>query len=165
VNWRQSLADHLRSGQVSRVIYGSIIGLALVLTLEAHPPEIAVVIGTLLATALAVALAELYSELVGGRARAGLGGPTEPWSVVASESVAVAFGVAFPSLFFVAAALGWLDVDAAFSLAKWSGLGLIAGYGYVAGRLSGSRPSGALLEALAVGLIGGVLIALKALVH
>ena len=53
------LASHLRSGQVSRVIYGSIIGLALILTLEAHPPRVAVVVGTLLATALAVALAEL----------------------------------------------------------------------------------------------------------
>ena len=165
MNWRQGLADHLRSGQVARVIYGSIIGLALILTLEVHPPEIGVIIGTLVATAVAVALAELYSELVGGRARAGLGGPTEPWRVVVSESVAVAFGVAFPSLFFVAAALDLVDVDTAFRLAKWSGVGLIAGYGYVAGRLSGSRPSAALLEALAVALIGGVLIGLKALVH
>jgi hypothetical protein len=33
------LAWHLRSRQVSRVIYGAIIGLALVVALEAHPPR------------------------------------------------------------------------------------------------------------------------------
>ena len=159
------LATHLRSGQVSRVVYGSIIGLALVLTLEAHPPRLGVAIGTLLATALAVALAELYSEVIGGRARAAMGGPSEPVGAIASEAFAVAFGVAFPSVFFVAAALGLFDYDLAFVLAKWTGLGLIAAYGYVAGRLSGAGPGRALLEAAGVALVGGVLIVLKALVH
>ena len=159
------LASHLRSGQVSRVVYGSIIGLALVLTLEAHPPSVGVAIGTLVATAIAVALAELYSELIGGRARASLGGSTEPLGAIASDAAAVAFGVASPSVFFVAAALGLVGYDLAFTLAKWTGLCVIAGYGYVAGRLSGSGPAGALLEAAGVALIATVLIVLKALVH
>ena len=30
---------HLRSGGVSRVVYGAIIGLALIVTLQLHPPE------------------------------------------------------------------------------------------------------------------------------
>ena len=55
------LVSHLRSNQVSRVIYGSIIGLALVVALEGHPPRSAAVIATLIGTAIAVALAELYS--------------------------------------------------------------------------------------------------------
>lgn len=159
------LASHLRSGQVSRVVYGSIIGLALVLTLEAHPPSVAVAVGTLLATAVAVALAELYSELVGSRARSSLGGSTEPVRVIVGDTVAVAFGIAFPSLFFVAVTLNLLEYDTAFTLAKWTGLGLIAGYGYVAARLSGTRTSGALIQAVVVALIGATLIALKALVH
>ena len=32
------VANHLDGRQVSRVVYGSIIGLALVVGLEAHPP-------------------------------------------------------------------------------------------------------------------------------
>jgi hypothetical protein len=56
--------DHLRSTQVSNVIYGAIIGLVLV-TLEHHPLRSTVMVGTLLATALAVGLAELYSEIIG----------------------------------------------------------------------------------------------------
>jgi hypothetical protein len=114
---------------------------------------------------VAVALAELYSELIGGRASASLGGEPEPLRAVAGDTVAVAFGVAFPSVFFVASALGLFDYDFAFTIAKWTGLVLIAGYGYVAARLSGSSPGRALLEAAGVALIGGVLIALKALVH
>src|SRR5215208_8372317 len=58
------VTSHLDGRQVSRVVYGSIIGLALVVGLEAHPPGAGAVIATLLGTGLAVGLAELYSELV-----------------------------------------------------------------------------------------------------
>ena len=60
---------HLGSRQVARVLYGSIIGLALVLTLEVHPPEDGTVVGSIIATAIAVGLAELYSEVVGMETR------------------------------------------------------------------------------------------------
>jgi hypothetical protein len=53
----------------------------------------------------------------------------------------------------------------AFSLAKWSGLGLIFAYGFAASRLAGSSLATALLHAAFVGAIGGALIVLKALVH
>ena len=159
------IASHLGSGNVSRVVYGSIIGLALVLTMEAHPSSAGVAIGTLLATAVAVALAELYSELIGRRARSSVGGSVESWEEIAQDSLAVAFGVAFPSVFFLAAILGFYEFETAFTVAKWTGLGLIAAYGYAAARLEGKGTTGALLQALSVGLIAGVLIALKALVH
>ena len=159
------LASHLLSGQVSRVVYGSIIGLALVLTMEAHPPTAGAAVGTLLATAVAVALAELYSEWVGARTRSSLGGSTEPLRTVVSVAAAVAFGIAFPSVFFIAVTLHLIDYETAFRLAKWTGLGLIAGYGYLAARLSGTGTSGALLQAVSVGLIAALLIGLKALVH
>jgi hypothetical protein len=68
-------------------------------------------------------------------------------------------------LYFVLAALGVMKLDTAFTAAKWTGLGLIAGYGYAAGRLSGSSQVIAVLHALAVALIGIALIGFKALVH
>jgi hypothetical protein len=163
--WRSGLFAHLRSGQVSRVVYGSIIGLALVLTLQAHANPPMVVVGSLVATGLAVGLAELYSEEVGARVRSGVGGHAEPLRVVVTDTVAVAFGIAFPSVFFVAAQLGLVEVATAYHLAKWTGLGLIAAYGYLAARLSGSRPAGALLQAGGVAVIAAALIVVKALLH
>ena len=44
----------------------------------------------------------------------------------------MAFGVAFPSVFFILAAAGAMEQDTAFTVAKWTGLGLIALYGVVA---------------------------------
>jgi hypothetical protein len=67
---RHAIDAQLGSRQVSRVISGSIIGLALVLVLDAHPTSTGVVIASLLATALAVALAELYSDIFFGWLRA-----------------------------------------------------------------------------------------------
>ena len=163
--WRAWLASHLRSGQVSRVVYGSIIGLALVLTLEAHPSTPMVAVGTLVASGLAVALAELYSEVVGARVRAGAGGHAEPMGTAVTDAIAVAFGVAFPAVFFLAVPVGLLDFETAFTVAKWTGLGLIAGYGYVAARLSGAAVAGSLLQAGGVAVIAAVLIAVKALLH
>ena len=159
------IARHLDSHQVSRVVYGSILGLALVVALEAHPPGSGAMIATLIGTAVAVALAELYSELIGlqvrGHRRARSGERRE----LVADIGAVTFGVAFPAVFFILAALGVFDEDTAFDAAKWSGLGLIGLYGFVGARVSGAGPVRSLLQASAVALIAGALIGLKALVH
>jgi hypothetical protein len=79
--------------------------------------------------------------------------------------IAVALGIAFPAAFFAVAAIGAIETDTAFAIAKWSGLGLIGFYGYAAGRLAGESHVRSLLQGLAVALIGALLIALKALIH
>ena len=159
------VAEHLGSEQVARVIYGSIVGLALVVALEPHPPTAAAVGAILVTTAIAVALAELYSDVVGTRIR--LRGPLgkQQRRETRADVIAVAAGAAFPAVFFVLAAAGAIKLDLAFTLAKWSGLGLIAAYGYAAGRLSGAAVGRSLLHALAVGAIGAAVILVKALVH
>jgi hypothetical protein len=163
--WRLRMVAHLRSGQVSRVVYGSIIGLALVLTLEAHPTTERVAIGTLVATGLAVGLAELYSEVIGARTQVALGGEVEPISVIFLDTVAVFLGIAFPVVFFIASGFGLMEMDTAFTVAKWTGLALIAAYGYLAARLSGATGLRAVLHASGVAAIATLLIAFKALLH
>jgi hypothetical protein len=79
--------------------------------------------------------------------------------------VAVAVGVGFPAVFFILAATDVIGTDTAFNLAKWSGLGLFAFYGYWAARLSGSSARGAAVQALVVAAIGAALITLKAILH
>jgi hypothetical protein len=147
------------------VLYGAVIGLALVVALEAHPPTAGQAAAAVLGTAVAVGLAEIYSELVGTEARTRQPVRLPKLRSIAAEAVAVVFGAGFPAIFFVLAAAGALDLSLAFTLSKWTGLGLICAYGFVAGRLSGSGAGGAMLHAAAVGAIGGILIALKALVH
>jgi hypothetical protein len=162
---RRFVVAHLGSPQVSRVVYGSIIGLALVVALEAHPPPPGAVIATLIGTAVAVALAELYSELVGFETTRRRKADSGELRHLAVDVAAVGFGISFPAVFFLLAALESLEDETAFELAKWTGLGLIGIYGFAGARLSGASMAVALLQATAVALIGAVLIVLKALVH
>jgi hypothetical protein len=150
---------------VSRVIYGAIIGLALIVALEEHPPSPGVVIGSLLGTAVAVGLAELYSDFLGTEARMRRHVRDAEVREMARDVAAVAFGIAFPVVFFVLAAAHAIEEDTAFTIAKWAGVGLIGFYGFSAARLAGESLPASALRALAVGLIGAFLIALKALLH
>ena len=162
---RRAIEAHLGTQQVARVIYGAIISMALVVSLQAHPPPPGVVAATLLATAAAVGLAEFYSEVVGSQTRTRRRVGREAAGEIFEDVAAVAFGIAFPAVFFLLAAAGVLEDGTAFTVAKWSGLGLISFYGFIAGRLAGAGVWVSALQALAVCVIGGVLIAFKALVH
>jgi hypothetical protein len=68
-------------------------------------------------------------------------------------------------VFFILAALGVFALHSAVAVAKWSGLALIGAYGFVGARLAGSTVAASLMQALAVGAIGGILIAVKAVLH
>ncbi len=157
--------DHLESSQVSRVIYGAIIGLALVVALEPHPPSAGVMVGTLVGSAVAVGLAELYSEIVGAEVRTRHRVSRARVGEAMHDVAAVGFGIAFPAVFFLLSVAGLVDLAAAFELAKWSGLGLIGFYGFCAARLAGTGLLSAFAQAATVALIGGFLIGLKALIH
>jgi hypothetical protein len=162
---REAIRAHLDSPQVARVVYGSIIGLALVAALEAHPPDAGFMVGALIATALAVGLAELYSEVLGGETRARRRLAAAEVRHMAIDACAVAFGIAFPALFFVLAAAGALEEHTAFTVAKWTGLGLIGAYGFAASRLAGQSTAGALVRGVGIAAVGAFLIAIKAILH
>jgi hypothetical protein len=147
------------------VIYGAIIALALIVALQAHPPGPGAVAATLLGTAVAVGLAELYSDVVGTETRLHRRVGRAELREMAGEASGVAFGIAFPAVFFFLAAADVMEEPTAFRIAKWSGLGLIGFYGFSAARLAGETVPASLLRAATVGLIGAFLIALKALVH
>jgi len=164
-SFRAAISRHLASRDMSRVIYGAIIGLALVLALQQHPPSATQAFGALVATAIAVGLADVYSEYVGAEARHQRAVTREELSGLFADAGWVAFGAGFPAVFLFLAAVGLIDDDTAFNLAKWTGLGLILTYGYVAGRLAGNPVARALLHSAWLGVIAGALIALKALLH
>jgi hypothetical protein len=161
----RAVEEHLGSNQVARVIYGAIIGLAVVVALEHHPPTAGVMVGTVLGTAVAVGLAELYAEVIGAEVRTRHRVEREHFGEIAIDVGAVVLGVGFPAVFFLLAAVGVMEVESAFTFAKWSGLGLIGFYGFAAARLAGAKLTTALIQATAVALIGAFLIVLKALIH
>jgi hypothetical protein len=160
-----AIREHLGPTQFSRLIYGAMIGLALIVGLEHEEPDPAVMAGTLAATGVAIGLTELYSEFlgteVGTRRRVDHARSRE----IAANVAALFFGASFPAIFFVLAAAGVMDIDTAFEVAKWSGLPLTASYGLAAARLRGEAWPAALFQAAVVALIGALLIAFKALVH
>ena len=159
------IEEHLGSEQVSRVVYGAIIGMALIVVLEHHPPSAGVTTATLMATAVAVGLAEAYSDWIGHVLQHRAGFHRRDLRRIAADVSAVAIGIVFPDVFFLLATLGVLELDTAFTIAKWSGLGLCAAYGWCAARLNGAPHHKALLHGGAVALIGAFVIAVKALVH
>jgi VIT1/CCC1 family predicted Fe2+/Mn2+ transporter len=159
------IQSHLGSRQVARVVYGAIIGLALIVALEKHPPAAGTMIASLLGTAVAVGLAEIYAEIVGIETSERHRIRRDQLGELRDDALAVGFGVAFPAVFFLLAALGALEVDTAFELAKWTGLGLIGFYGFVAARYADAPVSRALVQGAAAAAIGAALIAFKALVH
>jgi hypothetical protein len=162
---RSNLEAHLGSRQVSRVVYGSIIGVALIVTLQSHPPGPGVMIAWLIGTGVAVGLAELYSEVVGEETSTRRRVTRRRLGHMAKDSAVVAFGIAFPVVFFVFPLLGIGTVDTAFTLAKWTGLGLVAFYGFWAARFAGAPWIRAVLYAVLVASVDAILIALKAFLH
>jgi hypothetical protein len=162
---RAAITAHLGSRDVARVIYGTIIGLALVVALGQHPPTATQVAAAIVATAVAVGLAEMYSEFVATETRERRPVRRAEIRRLAADSGAVTFGACFPVVYFLLAALEVIEVDTAFTLAKWSGLGLICVYAFLGARLAGARSSRALLQTAVLGGIGGALIAVKALLH
>ena len=161
----RAVEGHLGSNQVSRVLYGTIIGLALVVALEDHHPSPGVMVATLLGTAVAVSLAEFYSEIVGTEVRTQHRVGRARVREIATGAGAVAFGTSFPAVFFLLSVSGAMQVETAFAVAKWSGLALAGFYGFWAARLARAGTLRALGHAAAVALIGAFLVSLKELTH
>ena len=99
---RANLEEHLGS----KVIYGSVIGLALVVALGSHPPAPGVMTVWLLGTALAVGLAEIYSEVVGAETSTRHRVARADVRHMVEDAGAVGFRIAFPAVFFLPSALG-----------------------------------------------------------
>jgi hypothetical protein len=162
---RATLEAHLGSRKVARVVYGSIIGLAFVVTLQDHPPRAGMVVLGLLLTGAAVAAADVYADVVGVETVERHRVTRAQLAEMAGNGAAAAFGAAFPAVFFLLAALDVLDLARAFTIAKFSGLALIGFYAYWAARFAGNPVPRALGQAAIMASVGVVIIALKAVVH
>jgi VIT1/CCC1 family predicted Fe2+/Mn2+ transporter len=154
-----------QSQLVSKLLYGSIIVLALEVALEDHPPAPRDMVASVVGTALAVTLAELYSDVIGleiGRRRRV---QRDELGRILRKVSAVALGAAAPVVWFALAWAGVLGLGTAFTLAKWTGMGLIGCFGFLAGRLAGNGVARSLLQAGALLLVAAGIVFVKALFH
>src|SRR4051794_29175635 len=104
---RRALSSHFESRDVTRVFYGAVIGLAVVVALDqSHPATAGQAAAVIAGTALAVGLAEVYSELIGAEVRTRRPLRLSQLRPAAREALAVVFGAGFPTIFFGLAAAG-----------------------------------------------------------
>jgi hypothetical protein len=163
---RERVRSHLRADAVTHAIYQTVIVLAIVVSLERHPPSDGTLIVYVIGGAIAVGLADLYAGVVGRMIRErqpATRRAVQHDAVAILEGIAVA--VALPIVFFGLHHLGLVAVKSAFDLTEWAELVLIGLYAFVANRFAGFSVAHSLLLGAATTLIGLVLVGLKALFH
>jgi len=154
--------EKLDGHRVAKVIYGTIIVLVVIVTLEDHPPTPRVAIASVLGASVAVALAEFYSELMGKRIHERRMLSRMEIREIVSDVSAVFIGALLPLPILILAGLDLLSVDSALRLDKWLLIGLLIFYGYAAASLGGSGRLWATFMALLAGSIGAVVVLIKA---
>ena len=154
-----------RAQRAARAVYGSIIALAVIIVSEEADAAAGEVIAAVIGSVVAAMLAEGYAEYIAAVIRE----RRHPSATeVRREAVDVGAGTvaALVSLVpFVLAAAGAIELEAAYDVAPWIGVGVIAGYALLANRLAGLtslQSAGVTAVALAIGLS---LILIKALTH
>ena len=160
----ERIRDLLVGHRAGKVIYGVIIALAIVITLEAHPPGALEAEVTLLLGAFAVSFAEFYSDMLQTRI-------TERRRVLRAEMNqigrhvgAVLIGALLPLPMFILVSLGVLSIESAFTIVKWMLVTVLFVYGYVAAQLSGAGTLWSFFLATMIGSIGVIVVLAKAAV-
>jgi len=154
-----------RSRQVARVVYGAIIGLTLIVAVEDHPPSAAVLASWLVLTGVTVALAVVYSEVIGLETSERRCVTRHQVAHPLGQGWAVTIGVAFPAVFFL---LAVVDAPRAGHRLRHRGVERARPdrlLWLLGARFAGTPVPRALAQAAAVGALGGIVIAFKALVH
>jgi hypothetical protein len=163
--FRAWVASHLGSRDVARVLYGTIVGIALVVALESKEHTAGENATYIFVAAVVIGLAELFSEVISLEARNRRRINRVDARPLARDAIAVVIGAGFPAVYFVLAAAGVMTVHTAFVLSRWSGLGLVIVYAFAAARLSGAGRLHSARHAATAAVVGLILVELKALVH
>ena len=156
---------HRVAQRAARAVYGSIIAVAVIVVLDEGGAEADEVIAAVIGSVIAATAAEQYAEYIGLviRQRRHLdAGEVKESAVDAAAGALAALATLLP---FVAVEFGLIEVDTAYELALWLGVGVIAAYALLANRLAGLSLRRNLLTTGVAVLIAASLIAIKALTH
>jgi multidrug transporter EmrE-like cation transporter len=115
--------------------------------------------------ALVTVFAELYADYLGATIRSGRR-PTRAEERKSIRNTALGFLAALlPAVFFVFAVLDTIELHTAFTIATWTGIGVVGTYAFVANRLAGMPILGSAFAGVGFAVLGAILVALKAIVH
>jgi hypothetical protein len=156
---------HRMAERAARAVYGTIIALAVIATLEGGSAPAGEIIAAVIGGVVAAQLAELYAGYLADVIRTHRHPDRARIREAAVDSLAGTLAALLPVAPFVLAAAGAIERETAFDIAFWAGLGVLGAYAVLANRLAGLRGMQNLVACLVVLGIGLALIALKTLVH
>ncbi len=155
---RERLAARAR-----HAVYGSVIVLAVVIALDGTDVHPRTVVESVLAAAIATVLAEVYADHLAGMIREARVPTAVERVETARNAAAGLFAAVLPVLFFVLAWIGIIGLDAAFTAAIWTGVGVVGFYAFLANRISGSTMGRSVAAGVGFTILGAFLVLLKAL--
>ena len=157
----ERITKNVNGHRVAKTIYGTIIILVVIVTMEDHPPSIRGTFFTVIFTGLGVALAEWYSDFIGKTIdEHHMLNSLERQRIVKDVS-AVMTGAWLPMPFVILAWMNVISLDLALDLAKWRMVGVLLFYGYIASRLVGHNQLRSFAFAVGASLIGIFIVLFK----
>ena len=156
---------HRTAERAARAVYGTIIALAIIATLEGGSAGAGEIIAAVVGGVIAAQLAELYAGYLADVIREQRHPTRAELRAAATDSAAGTVAACVTAVPFVLAAAGAIELETAFDIAFWAGLGVLVGYTLLANRLAGLRGLQSAIAAAVVLVIGLALVALKAFVH
>lgn len=125
------------AARASHAVYGSIVVLAVVTGLDDASASAREAFVATVGAAIAVVLAEIYADMIGTTIRERRPPNRLEWHEFVID-VGFGFGAACgPAFFFVFARLDAMSVHTAFTVAEWTGVGVLWLYSLVASRAAG----------------------------
>ena len=151
--------------RAARAVYGAIIALAVILALEEAMAGADQVIAAAIGSVIAAMLAEGYAEYIAAVIRERRHPTRTEIRETTADVGAGTLAALVPVVPFVLVELGLIELDTAYDVGPWLGLGVIGGYALLANRVAGlSRARSGIVTAVALA-VGLGLILIKTLTH
>jgi hypothetical protein len=151
--------------RAARAVYGSIVALAVIVVLQEGDAEADEVIAAVIGSVIAATLAEQYAEYIGHVIRERRHLSRAEVGEAARDAAAGTLAAMAPLLPFVLVELDAIELQTAYDIAPWLGLGVIGGYALLANRLAGLPRVQSVAVTIVALAVGFSLIAIKTITH
>jgi hypothetical protein len=151
--------------RAARAVYGSIVALAVIVVLQEGDAEADEVIAAVIGSVIAATLAEQYAEYIGHVIRERRHLSRAEVAEGARDAAAGTLAAMAPLVPFVLVELDAIELQTAYDIAPWLGLGVIGGYALLANRLAGLPRAQSVAVTVAALAVGFSLIVIKTVTH